>query len=857
MASMDDLIKAIYTTPIIDNHAHPLLTPTFQTKYDLLTITTEAHGKAIKATPSSLSHIRAVNQLSEILGCEAKWEAVVKAIEIEKAREGHVWAKRCMEGIETILVDDGLDGKDEVFDYQWHDQLTRSKCKRIVRIEKVAEEIIDGLLKHRLTGARDAFATFKQFFRKAIRDAIEDPEVVGFKSVVCYRSGLDISSCPDSEFMSEFVALFSGLKAQGVTKFKRIDREFINWSLVNLTAELIGESSAHKKPFQFHTGLGDNDITLTRSSPAHLQGFIRKYPKVPIVLLHASYPWTQEAGYLATVYDNVYADIGEVFPFVSKEGQERVVREILELCPTEKILWSTDGHWFPETYLLAIVQVREALEVVLPEYVGKGALSIPQAIKAVEDIFFTTSNNLYDLKIPIKPFPPNSVAFPPRAGVPDLQLLKAFLEQNPTTKYLRLQYLDYTSTPRVRVIPVKRALAQLQANDHLQIKVAKAALIILPNDSVIPGGSATGEYIFRAILSSLRPGPSKGYASVQGEFFEEDGSKAELCPRSVLRRTTEISKSQGLKFIMGFEIEIVFMSRSPKGTFIPMIDSGGHNWNAARALRGSDKLDLLDEIYDVLLSAGIALETFHAESADGQYEFVLPPLPPLEAVDTLLHAREIITTIAANHSLRATLFPKPFENQPGTASHVHMSISSPNGDSPKIYESFYAGFLRHLPAIIAFTYSKPASFDRVLDGYWAGGRWVAWGTQNRETALRKVKDSHWEFKSLDGLANVYLAIAAILAAGTQGVADKEKMVLGDCLIDPGNLSEKEREELGITQMLPQNSDEAMKALAADEVMAKLLGKEVMDVYRRVKEAEFEMLGGMLPEERREWIIERY
>lgn len=136
-------------------------------------------------------------------------------------------------------------------------------------------------------------------------------------------------------------------------------------SLVNKTAQLISKSPGpYKKPFQFHTGLGDNDITLTTSSPSHLQAFIRKFPTVPIVLLHASYPWTKEAGYLASVYDNVYADIGEVFPFLSKEGQENAVREILELCPTEKIMWSTDGHWFPETYLLAIIQVREALEVV-------------------------------------------------------------------------------------------------------------------------------------------------------------------------------------------------------------------------------------------------------------------------------------------------------------------------------------------------------------------------------------------------------------------------------------------------------------------------------------------------------------
>ncbi|TVY21756.1 Protein fluG [Lachnellula arida] len=857
MLSMDDLIKVIHTTPIIDNHAHPLLTPSAQPKHDLLAITTEAHGKAMKATPSSLSHIRAVNQLSEILGCEAKWDAVIKATEIEKARLGHAWAKRCLEGIETILVDDGLDGKDEVFGYQWHDQLTRSKCKRIVRIEKVAEEIIDGLLKNRVAGARDAFATFKHFFRKAIRDFISDPEVVGFKSVVCYRSGLDVSTCADSEFMSEFVALFSGLKAQGVTKFKRIDREFINWSLVNLTAELIEESSGHKKPLQFHTGLGDNDITLTRSSPSHLQNFIRKFPNVPIVLLHASYPWTQEAGYLATVYDNVYADIGEVFPMVSKEGQERVIREILELCPTEKILWSTDGHWFPETYLLAIVQVREALEVVLPEYVRKDALTISQAIKAVENILFTTSNNLYDLRLFLKAFPPSSISFRPRSGVQDLQVLESFMERHPTTKFLRLQYLDYTSTLRLRVLPAKRALSLLQANNHLQIGITKAALGMLQNDTLIPGLTPSGEYKLQATLSSIRPGPTKGFASVQCEFREYDGSEVDLCPRSLLRRTIKTAKSHGLQFLMGFEVEIVFMSRSPEGTFMPMAESRSHVWSSARALHGSGKLDMLTEIYDTLLSAGISLEQWHPESADGQYEFVLPPLAPLEAVDTLLQAREIITTVAANHSLRATLLPKPFEHQPGTAAHVHISISSPGGDDPTVYEAFYAGFLKHLPAIIAFTYTKPASFDRVRDGFWAGGRWVAWGTQNRETALRKVADSHWEFKSLDGLANIYFAIAAILAAGTQGFVEKEKLVWGDCVADPARLDGDERERLGVTQMLPHDVEGAMRDLADDEVLIGLLGKAFVDRYQEVKKAELELLAGMSADERREWIIERY
>lgn len=63
---------------------------------------------------------------------------------------------------------------------------------------------------------------------------------------------------------------------------------------------------------QFHTGLGDNDITLTLSSPAHLQPIIKAHPEANIVLLHSSYPYTREAGYLAGVYRNVYLDFGEV-----------------------------------------------------------------------------------------------------------------------------------------------------------------------------------------------------------------------------------------------------------------------------------------------------------------------------------------------------------------------------------------------------------------------------------------------------------------------------------------------------------------------------------------------------------------
>jgi hypothetical protein len=361
---MEALFDAIDHTPIIDHHAHNLLLPHEVPGRQLMTITTEASEGPLKDTPSSLSHIRAVKQLSQVLKCPSDWASVEAAI-VEKRKEpDDAWAQRCFEGIETVLVDDGLD-EDTVHPWDWHHRLTRSECKRIVRIEKVAESI----LKRGLQGkeqseirdmdSMDVFETWETTFIATIKKAIRDPDVVGFKSVICYRTGLAIG-----EFSSDNISLKSAMDQMLSLGSTRLEDEVLSPYFVHLTAQLISESKGPRKPFQFHTGLGDNDITLSLASPSHLQPFIKTYPEVPIVLLHASYPFTKEAGYLASVYENVFFDIGEVFPMVSQDGQESLLRESLELCPSRKLCWSTDGHWFPETYLLAVIQVREAMKKV-------------------------------------------------------------------------------------------------------------------------------------------------------------------------------------------------------------------------------------------------------------------------------------------------------------------------------------------------------------------------------------------------------------------------------------------------------------------------------------------------------------
>jgi hypothetical protein len=413
--SLEQLRQIIRNFPIIDNHGHNLLRPHGLRSSDFLAITSEATGEALRDTPTTLAHLRAAKQLRKLynLPVEADWNAILEARSRLLHEDPDGLTRKCLQGTQTILIDDGLGNVDDFEHYQWHSQYTLSPCKRVVRIEAVAATILASLHQQRqlpvgISIADEeacslAWVRFITAFEQAVAQAIDDDEVVGFKSVICYRSGLGVKTGRDIEvteaglksFMEEFLPTCE-------SKSFRVQSKGMNDALVVSTCKLIAAGSVEKgkaKPLQFHTGLGDNDISLLDSNPGCLQPLVAAFPKVPVVLLHSSYPYTQEAGYLATVYHNVYLDIGEVFPMVSRSGQETIMRQALELTPMSKILWSTDGHLQAETYWLANVQGREALEKIFVEMVHDENLTVSQAIRAVEDILFHNSNKLYDLRL--------------------------------------------------------------------------------------------------------------------------------------------------------------------------------------------------------------------------------------------------------------------------------------------------------------------------------------------------------------------------------------------------------------------------------------------------------------------------
>ena len=943
-ATTEDLELLIHTFPVIDNHAHNMLLDDLaygSSDYPFETITSEAQGPALfDHVHSTLSHMRAIRQLAHFFDCRATL-ADVKAARHEWVRRDYQGLiKKCFEGTHAIMMDDGLSA-DAVHPYQWHRQFV-PQVSRIVRIEAVAAEILEqlvlaaGLIKPGLDADWEKnqteafFIRFNGEFRNQIRAFANDADVRGFKSVICYRTGLDVEltsrkalrpqqSLTESNLLSSFHDFLQ--KAVRNNDY-RIERKEVNDYLVVAVCDVLDkrvEAEGEGLPFQFHTGLGDPDINLVKANPAYLQPLIEAFPNVDFVLLHSSYPYTREAGYLASAYSNAWLDIGEVFPMLSREGEETVLREALELTPTSKILWSTDGHFYPETYWLANNQFRDVLRRVLTGGVARGDYDVRQAVTIATDIMFWNSNSLYKLKEETK-YPhlwhacgrstpngsfktlvnrnssenaslnsmapkapkaaasalgPSAISQPESSSNADivrstieqsenLAVFDAFLEKNPSVKYIWLEFLDYTATLRVRMVTIRQFRKQLTTG--VNPGITKGLLRIMQDDSIAPGGTATGEMILAPDLSTLTlnkgiPSPS---ATVQNWWMEEGSNRSdhlEGCPRWTLEKQTHALKSEfGITMLMGFEVEIVFMrpvlddATSTYTEFLPLHTV--HSWSTM-TYQQLGLLPMIEEIVDTLAELDIHLPQYHAEAAPGQWEFPLPCFEPLKSVDSLYKVRSVIQNIAKNHGLKATLYPRPYNFSCGSASHSHFSINGPGDTVSKYADPFLAGLLEHLPAILAFTLPLEESYQRVMAGIWAGGAYVTWGTQNRETPLRLCGPGHWEMKTVDGIGNMYLSMAAVLAAGLYGLQKDLKLEHKDCTSDSSQMSEEERAAIGITTKLPTTRTTSLMAVEKDEVLKKAMGEEFVGNYIALKKAEMEKLIGFGDKKRRLWLMERY
>lgn len=184
----------------------------------------------------------------------------------------------------------------------------------------------------------------------------------------------------------------------------------------------------------------------------------------------------------------------------------------------------------------------------------------------------------------------------------------------------------------------------------------------------------------------------------------------------------------------------------------------------------------------------------------------------------------------------------------GSAAHMHFSLkfskpsksaNVPSAPFLSLTEtSFLQSLLDHLPSICALSLPTDASYLRMLDGVWSGGTYAAWGRENREVPIRlsgSKGNYNFELRCLDGTANTYVALAAILECGMRGVREGVKLECGDVQVMPAAVSESERKKMGVKKRLPLNRKEARDLLKGDKVLEEFFGKEFIEKYLAVNE----------------------
>jgi len=271
--SNEQLRHVVQNFPVIDNHAHNLILPAYLDTVPFESITSEAQGRALRDTFKSLPHLRAVRQLRELyeLPDDVDWEDILQQ-RVEWLRsDPEQLARRCFQGVHALLIDDGLAGPEKVYPYRYHDRYTKAPSKRIVRIETVAERLMESILRGTTQADldeasywTDTWLSFTEEFEREIQSAIDDPDVAGFKTVICYRTGLDIE--PDYERAAREVAhSFERYVDRCVaTRKYRIEKKKLNDYLVLRTLEVLSERLPHagalSKPLQLHVCVSPSQI---------------------------------------------------------------------------------------------------------------------------------------------------------------------------------------------------------------------------------------------------------------------------------------------------------------------------------------------------------------------------------------------------------------------------------------------------------------------------------------------------------------------------------------------------------------------------------------------------------------------
>jgi hypothetical protein len=297
--------------------------------------------------------------LARHLGCEPMREAVTAARDAALRADHVAYTKGLLHaaGVVAVLADEGY--PQPPIPAEAFSATIGVTVHRVARLEPWILQRRGGSFDDLVAGV-EADAT----------EAASDPNCVAYKSIVAYRTGLDVTDPPPADAAEAFVAWRDDGWRETREHAKPV-RDF-------LIRRALAVAKAHDRPFHFHCGGGDPDIDLQHASPTGLFPLLVDVQHQPVVLVHSGFPWIEEGSFIASVLPNVSLELSEMIPW--GWGQvEPALELIVGSVPAAKVLYGSDEAGEPEAFWLSALMARAALERVLGRFVDRDYLTEAQA----------------------------------------------------------------------------------------------------------------------------------------------------------------------------------------------------------------------------------------------------------------------------------------------------------------------------------------------------------------------------------------------------------------------------------------------------------------------------------------------
>jgi glutamine synthetase len=422
-----------------------------------------------------------------------------------------------------------------------------------------------------------------------------------------------------------------------------------------------------------------------------------------------------------------------------------------------------------------------------------------------------------------------------------------FFDGNPDVLFVRFVVVDHGSVLRVSVMPRKATLqvaAEGYFNTNLSVFAVGITVFDTANmealqvgvDKIVPDWATLkvcSFYPSHAIIMCVIREAGKAEASDD----DDDDDAFGLCPRSILaKQVLRAQQAVGQDILVGLEIE--FLLYKPGASDFTRPATAHANFNST-FLYDENLTRVLDDIAQTLARADIDILKYHPEGmGPGIFEIALPPYGPLQAADAAVYCRGAIKTVARRHGYEATMCPFPFEK-----GNLYQCLqASVSVSDPTAADYFLSGVLGSLAGIGAFAMPSVLQSDRRL-ACTASRQLASWGYDNKSCAVRERRPGLWEMRFSDAAMNPYLTFAAVIAAGVAGIESRRELTVKPVphMLDPLKIS---KDELGITDSIPDSLEGRLARLADDEVLKAALGSRVLNEFVGLKRSEIETASRM-------------